>query len=124
LCGHICNEGATVRVQCKEDNGTVTFNKEATTDKSGKYSVEIDGDHEDETCEVVLCKSPRKDCSDVDSDSHLQQAAKISVTNNNGIVSPIRAASPLGFLKKERLPACGEVLKELGINEDGTEKED
>jgi hypothetical protein len=113
-----------VRVECKEENGTLTFNKEATTDKSGKYSVEIDGDHEDETCEVILCKSPRKDCSEVDSEAHLQQAARISVTNNNGIVSPVRAASPLGFLKKERLPKCGEVLKELGINEDGTEKED
>ncbi|XP_004485892.1 olee1-like protein [Cicer arietinum] len=113
-------EGATVRMECKEDNGTVTFSKEAVTDASGTYRVEVDGDHEDEVCEITLAKSPRKDCSEVDSDSHLEQAARISITNNNGIVSPLRTANPLGFLKKERLPGCADVLKDLGINEDGS----
>ncbi|MCI39999.1 olee1-like protein, partial [Trifolium medium] len=75
-------------------------------------------------CQVVLVKSPRKDCSEVDTDSHLEQAARISVTNNNGIVSPIRTTNPLGFLKKERLPGCLEIFKELGINEDGTTADD
>lgn len=113
--------GATVRVECKEENGTVTFTKEATTDATGSYKIQVDGDHEDEECQVVLVKSPRPDCAEVDSESHLEQAAKVSITNNNGIVSPIRTTSPLGFLKKDRLPGCAQVLKELGINEDGTE---
>ncbi|CAJ2658855.1 olee1-like protein [Trifolium pratense] len=117
-------EGATVRVECKEENGTLTFSKEVVTGHGGSYKVEIDGDHEDEICQVVLLKSPRKDCSEVDTDSHLEQAARISVTNNNGIVSPIRTTNPLGFLKKERLPGCLEIFKELGINEDGTTADD
>lgn len=113
--------GATVRVECKEEgNGSVTFTKEVVTDAKGSYKVEVDGDHEEELCQVVLVKSPRSDCSEIDSDSHLEQAAKISITKNNGIVSPVRAANPLGFLKKERLPGCADVLKELGIKEDGT----
>ncbi|XP_061342763.1 olee1-like protein [Gastrolobium bilobum] len=114
-------EGATVRVECKEEeSGNVTFTKEAVTDASGSYKVEVDGDHEEEVCEVVLVKSPRKDCSEVDRESHLEQAARISITNNAGIVSPVRKANPLGFLKKERLPSCGNLLKELGMNEDGS----
>ncbi|KAL5096875.1 hypothetical protein RYX36_001202 [Vicia faba] len=114
-------EGATVRVECKEDNGTVTFTKEAITDATGSYKIEVDGDHEDEECQVNLVKSPRPDCAEVDSESHLEQAAKVSITHNNGIISPIRTTSPLGFLRKERLPGCAQVLKELGINEDGTQ---
>ncbi|KAL2340564.1 hypothetical protein Fmac_008504 [Flemingia macrophylla] len=115
-------EGATVRVECSQvDNAkNVTFSKEAVTDASGTYKVEVDGDHEEDTCEVVLLKSPRKDCSEVDTESHLQQAARVSITKNNGIVSPVRQANPLGFLKKDSLPDCADLLKELGINEDGT----
>lgn len=117
-----CNElGATVRVECKEnDGGNVTFSKEAVTDASGSYKVEVDGDHEEELCEVKLVRSPRPDCSEIDKEDYLEQAARISITNNNGIVSNVRNANPLGFLKKERLPACAEVLKELGVQEDGT----
>ncbi|RDX88751.1 hypothetical protein CR513_29611 [Mucuna pruriens] len=115
-------EGATVRVECAQvDNSkNVTFSKEAVTDILGTYQVEVHGDHEEDTCEVTLLKSPRKDCSEVDRESHLQQAARISITKNNGIVSPVRQANPLGFLKKERLPGCADLLKELGIKEDGT----
>ncbi|OIW00504.1 hypothetical protein TanjilG_24234 [Lupinus angustifolius] len=116
-------QGATVRVECKETEGSqnVTFSKEATTDAKGSYKVEVDGDHEEETCEVVLVKSPREDCSEVDKESYLAQAAMISITKNNGITSPIRNANPLGFLKKERLSVCKDVLKELGLSEDGNE---
>ncbi|CAJ1961900.1 unnamed protein product [Sphenostylis stenocarpa] len=115
-------EGAKVRVKCSQvDNvRNVTFNKETTTDKTGSYKMEVDGDHEEDTCEVILVKSPRTDCSEIDHESHLLQAARISITKNNGIVSPVRQANPLGFLIKERLPGCPELLKELGINEDGT----
>nr|ACU23617.1 unknown [Glycine max] len=115
-------EGATVRVTCSQvDNAkNVTFSKEAVTDASGSYKVEVEGDHEEDTCEVTLLKSPRPDCSEIDRESHLQQAARISITKNNGIVSPFRQANPLGFLKKDRLPGCADLLKELGINEDGT----
>ncbi|WVY93537.1 hypothetical protein V8G54_032625 [Vigna mungo] len=115
-------EGATVRVMCSQvDNANnVTFNKETTTNSLGAYRMEVDGDHEDDTCEVTLVKSPRSDCNEIDREAHLLQAARISITKNNGIVSNIRQANPLGFLKKDRLPGCAELMKELGINEDGT----
>ncbi|KAK7247154.1 hypothetical protein RIF29_42031 [Crotalaria pallida] len=114
-------EGATVRVECKEiEGGKVTFSKEAKTDAKGFYKVEVDGDHEEETCEVVLVKSSREDCSEVDRESHLAQAAQVSITRNNGITSPIRTANPLGFLKKVNKPECKDVLSELGLLEDGS----
>lgn len=112
--------GATVRVECRDNENArnLTFSKEAVTDGNGSYKVEVDGDHEEELCEVKLVKSSRGDCAEVDSESHLEQAARISITANNGIVSPIRAANPLGFLKKERLPACAQVFLELGLDQD------
>ncbi|XP_027338151.1 olee1-like protein [Abrus precatorius] len=115
-------EGATVRVECKQvDNvRNVTFSKDVETNAFGIYHVEVDGDHEEDTCEVTLVKSPRPDCSEVDRESHLQQAARVSITKNSGIVSNVRQANPLGFLKKERLPSCIELFKELEINEDGS----
>ena len=111
-----------MRVMCSQvDNAkNVTFDKETVTDALGSYKMEVDGDHEEDNCQVTLVKSPRPDCSEVDKESYLQQAARISITKNNGIVSPIRQANPLGFLKKERLPGCQDLLKELGINEDGS----
>ncbi|XP_061372637.1 olee1-like protein [Gastrolobium bilobum] len=113
--------GATVRVECKDtENGTLTFSKDAVTDRNGSYKVEVDGDHEEEVCEVKLIKSSREDCGEVDTASHLEQAAMISITSNNGIMSPIRTANPLGFLKKNRLPICSEVFQELGLLDDGS----
>ncbi|KAJ1426125.1 Allergen Ole e 1, conserved site [Sesbania bispinosa] len=114
--------GATVMVECKEnEGGNLTFSKEAVTDAEGSYKVEVDGDHEEEVCEVRLVKSSREDCGEIDQESHLTQAARISITRNNGIVSPIRSANPLGFLKKERLPVCTQVFKELDLNDDGSQ---
>ncbi|BAT87181.1 hypothetical protein LR48_Vigan09g234600 [Vigna angularis] len=115
-------EGATVRVMCSQvDNAkNVTFDKEATTNALGTYRTEVDGDHEEDTCEVTLLKSPRSDCNEIDKEAHLLQAARISITKNNGIVSNVRQANPLGFLKKDRLPGCAELIKELEINDDGT----
>ena len=106
-----------MRVECKEfEGGNTTFSKEAVTDASGTYRVEVDGDHEEELCEVVLVKSSREDCDEINNQSHLYLAARISITANNGIVSPVRNANPLGFLKKTPKPECPDVLKELGIH--------
>ncbi|XP_047173141.1 olee1-like protein [Vigna umbellata] len=115
-------EGATVRVMCSQvDNANnVTFNKETTTNALGAYKMEVDGEHEEDICEVTLVKSPRPYCDEINREAHLLQAARISITKNNGIVSNIRQANPLGFLIKRRLPGCSEVIKELGINEDGS----
>ncbi|XP_028794797.1 olee1-like protein [Neltuma alba] len=117
--------GATVRLECKEaESGKVTLSKEAVTDGSGGYSVEIEGDREDESCEVVLVKSSDPECSEIDASSFGTQAAKVSVTRNNGIVSPVRSANPLGFLRNQPLPECGAVLQELHLAADPLSDDD
>ncbi|TKY71834.1 Olee protein [Spatholobus suberectus] len=113
---------ATVRVECSQvdNSNNVTFNEEAMTDSSGLYQVEVQGDHEEQMCQVALVKSPREDCSEIDHDTNLQKAVRISMTRNNEVVSVVRQAIPLGFLKAERLPGCADLLQDLGLKEDGT----
>ena len=112
--------GATVRLECKESlTGKVTLAKEAVTDGAGKYAVELEGDREDEICNVVLVKSSDRDCDEIDGSSFADPAARVSATRNNGIVSPVRTANPLGFLRREPLKECVGVFKELGLTADG-----
>ncbi|XP_028756118.1 pollen-specific protein-like At4g18596 [Neltuma alba] len=119
--------GAKVKLQCVDfaNEKNVTLSKEATTDEKGSYSIEVEGDHAEEDCEVTLISSSRSDCAKLDSDKHLNQAAKVSITNDNGLIhSPDRIANALGFMKDQPLAECAQVLKELSLNPDGTEIED
>ncbi|KAA0055757.1 olee1-like protein [Cucumis melo var. makuwa] len=100
------------------EGGSVTLNKEAVTDKSGKYSIEADGDHEEEVCEVSLVKSVDPDCDEISKEGY-GHTSRVTITNNSGITNPVRLANPLAFLKKEKLPECKEVLRELGFDEEG-----
>ncbi|CAK9311242.1 unnamed protein product [Citrullus colocynthis] len=112
-------EGATVKLVCKEiEGGSVTFSKEAVTDKTGSYSIEADGDHEEELCEVSLVKSNDSDCDEISLEKY-EHMARVSITNNSGITNPVRLANPLAFMKKDKLPECKEVLRELGFDEEG-----
>ncbi|CAK9328164.1 unnamed protein product [Citrullus colocynthis] len=112
-------EGATVKLECKEiEGGSVTLSKEAVTDKTGTYSIEADGDHEEEVCEVSLVKSEDPDCDEFSKEGY-GHTSRVSITNNSGITNPVRLANPLAFLKKEKLPECKEVLRELGFDEEG-----
>ncbi|KAL2340566.1 hypothetical protein Fmac_008506 [Flemingia macrophylla] len=61
----------TCGVFMRDNAKNVTFNKEAMTNALGTYKVEVGGDHEEDTCKVVLLKSSRKDCSEVDIESHM-----------------------------------------------------
>ena len=77
-----------MKLECRSrTNGTVTLTKEAVTDKTGSYRMEVTGDHEEEVCELVLVESPDSGCSDVSKEAYLRNAAKISLTANDGIVS-------------------------------------
>lgn len=108
--------GAKVKLQCRErEGGVITYSVEAETDESGTYHLEVDGEHEEEICEIVLLKSSEPDCSEISKDPFLEKSARISLTKNNGLTSPVRHANPLGFMKKQKLPVCGKVLKELGM---------
>ena len=115
-------EGAKVKLECRSrTNGTVALTKEAVTDKSGSYTMEVTGDHEEEVCELVLLQSPDSGCSDVSKDAYLRNAAKVSLTANDGIVShETRIVNPLGFMVKTPSAECPAAFKELGIVPDVT----
>ncbi|KAL9275360.1 Olee1-like protein [Drosera capensis] len=111
-------KGAKVRLECRNiTGGDLTYTADAVTDKQGRYSIAVDGDYEDDVCEVLLQKSPREDCSEIPTDSFTRMAAKVPLTSNNGVVDPIRYANPLGFIIRKPLPECPEVFKELGLDE-------
>lgn len=108
--------GAKVRLECRDrETENVTYTVEGDTTEGGRYSLHIEGDHEDEVCETVLVKSSRPDCDEVNKDAFTRRSARISLTKNNGIHSQARMANPLGFMRKKPLPGCAEVLLELGI---------
>ncbi|GAB2223885.1 hypothetical protein Droror1_Dr00004629 [Drosera rotundifolia] len=111
-------KGAKVRLECRNiTSGDLIYTADAVTDKQGRYSIAVDGDYEDDVCEVLLQKSPREDCSEIPTDSFTRMAAKVSLTSNNGVVDPTRYANPLGFMIRKPLPECPEVFKELGLDE-------
>ncbi|XP_015899170.3 olee1-like protein [Ziziphus jujuba] len=104
--------GAKVRLECRQRNdSTLTYSTEGETDKNGVYTLPVDGDHEEEICEVKALKSPREDCNEHFAD--YDQKARVVLTDKTGVTNIARYASPLGFMKKEALPVCAEVLKEL-----------
>ncbi|KAH7544970.1 olee1-like protein [Ziziphus jujuba] len=113
-------KGAKVRLECRErEGGSITYSKEAETDEKGGYRIAVEGEHEEEICEIVLVKSPNPDCAEIHREANHDMNARVSLTSHNGISTPVREANPLGFLKKERLPICTEVLRELGITSEG-----
>ncbi|XP_068636986.1 pollen allergen Che a 1-like [Aristolochia californica] len=106
-------EGADVKIEChNRSTNLLTASAEGRTDETGTYNIPVKGEHEDDICEVQLVKSPSADCNEP---YEQRSSARVLLTKNNGIVSDFRNANPLGFLKKEALPECTVVLKELGI---------
>ncbi|XP_021288288.1 olee1-like protein [Herrania umbratica] len=107
-------KGATVRLECRDRTvgGSITYSQESATDEFGKYSIPVQGDHEEEICEVRVVKSPKEDCNEF---MEAWQKARVLLTKKNGVSDSIRYANNLGFLKKEAVPGCAEVLKELGF---------
>ncbi|XP_068667760.1 anther-specific protein LAT52-like [Aristolochia californica] len=106
-------EGAEVKIAChNRSTHLLTASVEGRTDETGTYNIAVTGEHEEDICEVQLLNSPRTDCNALDGE---RSRARVLLTKNNGIVSNIRHANPLGFFKKEALPECPIVLRELGM---------
>ncbi|XVF27501.1 hypothetical protein REPUB_Repub14bG0112800 [Reevesia pubescens] len=113
-------KGAKVRLECKDiESGKLTLGVDGETDESGTYRIKVDGDHEEEICEVLLVESSDPGCAEIDNESHLRKSARIVLTKDTGMSTDTRFANPLGFMVKERLPECTEVLRELGITSAG-----
>ncbi|KAF2286110.1 hypothetical protein GH714_010442 [Hevea brasiliensis] len=105
--------GATVKLECKNsENNTITYAVEGVTGAQGNYRIPVEGDHEDDICEVRLIKSGMADCTEP---FKSVDRARIVLTKNVGVVQPARYANPLGFMKKEANPECGNVLKDMGF---------
>ncbi|KAJ9690686.1 hypothetical protein PVL29_013047 [Vitis rotundifolia] len=108
--------GAKVRLECRDrEGGSLTYSIEGETDETGSYKLPVDGEHEEEVCEVQLVKSSKPECSEISQGVFARRSARISLASNSGMPSAGRLANPLGFLRQDSLPECPEVLKELGI---------
>lgn len=96
----------------KEEGNNVTYVKESTTDKNGIYKINVDGEHEEEVCEVSTNSNGKGECS-------LPMANKsdrIGLTKNMGVSSLVRFVNPLGFMSKSIDSQCGSVISELGLD--------
>ena len=109
-----------MRLECKDlEGGKLTYAVDGETDASGSYHLKVEGIHEEEVCEVALIESSDPECAEIDKENFLRKSARVGLTKDNGLSSDIRIANPLGFMVKERLPECTEVLRELGITSSG-----
>ncbi|PON61610.1 Allergen Ole e 1, conserved site [Parasponia andersonii] len=109
-------EGATVRVECKSrSTNELVYRQEAKTASCGTYRMDIPKDQGNGICDVVLVSSPQANCATV---SPGRDRARVILTRNNGIATPIRYANAVGFLRSEPLAGCEAILKQYQETED------
>ncbi|KAF0917332.1 hypothetical protein E2562_017506 [Oryza meyeriana var. granulata] len=108
--------GATVSVECRRyGGGAEKLKAEATTDEWGWYKVEIDQDHQEEICEVVLAKSSDPACSETE---QFRDRSRFPLTSNNGLKqNGVRYANPIAFFRKEPLADCGFLLQQYDLKD-------
>lgn len=100
--------GAVVRLECKNRTSLKpVYTKEGVTDKTGCYKIRVAGDRADQLCEVVLVSSPEPECATIEEG---RERARVYPTYDNGIVSTVRHANNLCFLKDYPLATCAQVL--------------
>lgn len=90
----------------------MSYSIEAATDKDGKYLLAVEGDHQDEICEIKAVISGNTECSEIMTGVPGDRPV---LTNNVGVVEPVRYANPLGFMTKNVSPDCVKALKEMDI---------
>ncbi|KAL2483524.1 Pollen Ole e 1 allergen and extensin family protein [Forsythia ovata] len=105
--------GASLKLECLDPiTHDVTYSVEGVTDSKGHYKLSVSGDHGDSICQVTLTKSPEDECSVPMSGL---ETARIVCTANSGMHNLVRYANPLGFMTKQSVSGCKEVLDELGL---------
>nr|GMD84158.1 anther-specific protein LAT52-like [Ipomoea batatas] len=103
--------GVVVRLDCKNiDNETLTYSVQGETGPDGKYSLSVDGDHENDMCDVTVVKSPKEDCKETVAGL---EKARVVCTENVGMDGSVRYANPLFFMKRKADERCPQVLKEI-----------
>merc|ERR1711974_78040 len=105
--------GAPLKLECSDPiTRNVTYSIEGVTDSNGHYKLNVRGDHGDSICEVRLTESPEAECNVPMAGL---ETARIVCTENSGMHNPIRYANALGFMTKDSVSGCKEVLDELGL---------
>lgn len=106
--------GAGVELKCRSrDNDTETYSAKSQTDETGSYEITVDGDHQDDICEVNTVLSPDPTC--VQQPPEIS-SARVTLAENTGMESNVRFANPIGFRGDKALPDCVNVLQDLDLN--------
>lgn len=109
---YVC-AGVKVTLKCRKgDSNNVTYVKESRTDINGVYKINVDGDHEEEVCEVNADATGKGACSQV----MANKSDRIVLTKNMGVSSLVRFVNPLGFMTQAIDSQCGNVFSELGLD--------
>ncbi|KAI4366048.1 hypothetical protein MLD38_021972 [Melastoma candidum] len=112
--------GSLVRLECfNRTSGAFMYAAEAKTDANGVYLLAVEGDHEEEICEVHAVNSSDPKCSSLVPDAI--KNARISLTKNNGVTESTRYANHLFFATEKSLENCPKILFEMGILPPGTD---
>ncbi|GJN15273.1 hypothetical protein PR202_gb02170 [Eleusine coracana subsp. coracana] len=108
--------GARVRLECRHfmsASGAVERSAEGVTDAAGKYRVElVDNRGSEEVCAVALVSSPVPGCAEKEAG---RDRATVELMQGAGLATTVRRANPLGFLKTQPLPICGQLLSSLAL---------
>jgi hypothetical protein len=108
--------GARVRLECRHfmsASGAVERSAEGATDAAGNYRIELaDNRGSEEVCAVALVSSPVPGCGEKEVG---RDRAPVALMRDAGLATPVRRANPLGFLRTDPLPVCGELLKSLAL---------
>ncbi|MCD9645906.1 hypothetical protein HAX54_035262 [Datura stramonium] len=108
--------GAKVRIECRHrvtEAPTYTF--EGVTNSKGEYNILVKSDHGDDICDVVLVKSSDPTCAKPNAG---RDRSRVILTRNNGMISDIRFANAMGFLRDEPLSSCTQILQQYHLTDD------
>ena len=108
--------GAKVRLECrhyKSASGAVERSAEGSTNATGQYRIElVDNRGAEEVCVVALVSSPMPGCGEKEVG---RDRAPVALLTDAGLATTVRRANPLGFLKEQPLPNCGEILASYAL---------
>ncbi|KAJ1271028.1 hypothetical protein BS78_06G097300 [Paspalum vaginatum] len=108
--------GAKVRLECRHymsASGAVERSAEGSTDAAGRYRIElVDNRGREEVCAVALVSSPVPGCAEKEVG---RDRAPVALLVDAGLATTVRRANPLGFLKAQPLPNCGQILNSYGL---------
>ncbi|XP_055823781.1 anther-specific protein LAT52-like [Solanum dulcamara] len=106
-------EGATVRLTCRDmETHNETFTTEGKTDYIGKYTLTVEGDHENDICEVTLVNSPKDDCKEIVPD---MVNNRVVCSKNVGMHNAVRFVNPLFFQKDKPIQGCKELVEQMEL---------